>query len=84
MIAGLETCKDKCDSNEECTAIEYASTTWDEETVDEDLLINDCCVLRRCPLPVPSPKVEQAEWEGSSRSFKYIGYAKRKKSFYME
>ena len=66
---GLEACKDHCTNNKECTAFEYALTTSSDEI--------DCCVLRKCPFPVPPPDLEQAEWhEGSF--FDYVGYKKRK------
>ena len=65
---GLQACKEKCNGLEECTAFEYALTTWDDDT--------DCCILRNCPLPVPKPEVTQAKWHDGS--FDYVGYAKRK------
>ena len=65
---GLQACKEKCNSVEDCTAFEYALTTYDDSI--------DCCVLRKCPLPVPTPELTQAEWHDGN--FDYVGYAKRK------
>ena len=62
---GLEECKTKCNMNKECTAIEYSNVV---------MKIVKCCILRRCPVPVPTPNVTQAEWHGGQ--FKYDGYVK--------
>ena len=64
---GLEKCKEECDADLSCTAFEYANTTFDADT--------NCCVLRNCPLPVPTPAVTQAGWH--SGNFNYSGYASR-------
>ena len=58
---GLQGCKKKCRETKECTAIEYASKTFNEET--------DCCVLRKCPYPVPEPDLYVAEWHGGQYSY---------------
>ena len=66
---GLEACKEKCNNHSKCTAFEYALTTYTDEI--------DCCVLRKCPFPVPKPKFVLAEWHTGSY-FDYTGYAKGK------
>ena len=68
-LDGLEACKERCDNNSNCNAIEYA-----EEAVNED----NCCVLRKCPYPVPEPYLEQAIWHGGH--YYYTGYVKSKHS----
>ena len=65
ITGGLEECKTKCDMTKECTAIEYSNAAKNGEK---------CCVLRRCPVPVPIPNVDQANWHGGQ--YKYVGYAK--------
>ena len=65
---GLDACKDACNNEQNCTAVEYAETTFDTST--------DCCVLRSCPIPVPTPTTVQAEWH--TGNFNYSGYASSK------
>ena len=62
---GLNACKDECNNEQNCTAVEFAETTFDADT--------DCCVLRSCPIPVPTPATVQAEWH--TGNFNYSGYA---------
>ena len=66
ISGGLDACKEKCSANENCTTIEYALNAPDV----------DCCVLRKCPLPVPVPDVAQARWHGGK--YHYEGYVKGK------
>ena len=68
ISGGLYECQQKCDMTKECTAIEYSTyaTTYGYK----------CCILRKCPLPVPRPQVDQAKWH--SGKYKYVGYAKSK------
>ena len=70
---GLEKCKEECDADLSCTAFEYANATFDADT--------NCCVLRNCPLPVPTPDVTQADWH--TGNFNYSGYASRN-CFYLQ
>ena len=66
--AGLQGCLLKCNFVQNCNAIEYAmSATANNVT---------CCVLRKCPSPVPTPNVTQAKWHGGM--YDYVGYAKGK------
>ena len=68
IAGGLYACKEECNKAESCTAIEYSSNVFNAEV--------KCCVLRKCPVPVPEPQVKQANWhDGKS---KYVGYVKRK------
>ena len=65
---GLEACKARCNTVPNCNAIEYAvSATQNNET---------CCVLRKCPSPIPTPDFTQAGWHGGR--YDYVGYAKVK------
>ena len=64
ITGGLYGCKTKCDMNKECTAIEHSNAANGVK----------CCILRRCPVPVPIPNVTQAGWHGGE--FKYLGYVK--------
>ena len=68
-IHGLETCKEKCDNNTDCTAIEFT-----ENAVNED----NCCVLRKCPYPVPEPELQTAVWHNGS--YNYTGYVRGMKT----
>ena len=65
---GLEACKVECNKEKSCNAIEYSSNVFNQQV--------KCCVLRKCPLPVPEPQVKQANYhDGKS---KYVGFVKRK------
>ena len=66
ISGGLDACKEKCNTNENCTAIEYAGKEQDENV--------DCCVLRKCPYPVPTPDITHAAWHDGK--YNYEGYAK--------
>ena len=63
ISGGLYECQTKCNMKKECTAIEFS----------KDM---KCCVLRKCPLPVPRPQLVQAKWH--SGKSKYVGYVKCK------
>ena len=63
IAGGLDACKELCDKEKSCTAIEYSS-------------IIHCCVLRKCPVPVPEPQVTDATWHDGIA--KYVGYVKLK------
>ena len=71
ISGGLEKCKEECDADASCTAFEYAERTFNAKT--------DCCILRNCPLPIPTPTVVQANWHNGK--FDYSGYASRNHSF---
>ena len=63
---GLDNCKDECNENAECTAIEYSMTASADG--------NDCCFLLKCDQPVAYPTMEQApHHEGT---WDYTGYVK--------
>ena len=68
---GLDGCKEECNKDESCTAIEYSS-----------LVLNsiDNCILRKCPVPVPEPDVIGAThgFPEDSIQDKFVGYVKRK------
>ena len=64
---GLEACKEECNKEESCTAIEYSSDVFNTGL--------KCCILRKCPVPVPEPQVVDAIWHPPA---KYVGYVKRK------
>ena len=70
IAGGLEECKSKCNMNKQCTAIEYSNSVFKSPYYKAV----QCCVLRRCPVPIPIPNVTQAEWHGGH--FKYDGYVK--------
>ena len=53
--------------DESCTAIEYSSDVFNAGL--------KCCILRKCPVPVPEPQVTDAKWHGNA---KYVGYVKCK------
>ena len=71
ITGGLKQCKQECDTDLSCTAFEYAKTTPNAST--------DCCILRQCSLPVPTPQVIQANWH--NQTFDYSGFASRTHSF---
>jgi len=66
IAGGLEACKEKCNTVQNCNAIEYAMSATPNNVT--------CCVLRKCPSPVPTPNVTQAEYHGGM--YDYVGYAK--------
>ena len=66
ISGGLHECQTKCNIKKECTAIEYS----------DDVEGAKCCVLRKCPFPVPRPQVVQAKWHNGKH--KYVGYVKCK------
>ena len=68
ISGGLNECQKRCNMKKECTAIEYSN--------DAIYIGVKCCILRKCPLPVPSPQVVQAQWHGGQ--YKYVGYVKGK------
>ena len=67
ISGGLDECQEKCNMKTECTAIEYSNDAIADLT---------CCILRKCPLPVPNPQEVQAQWHGGG--YKYVGYVKSK------
>ena len=64
---GLVACKAECNKDESCTAIEHSTDVFGIGV--------KCCILRKCPVPVPEPQVEDAIWHPPA---KYVGYVKRK------
>jgi len=66
IAGGLDACKQECNTEKNCTAIEYAMSATPNNVT--------CCVLRKCPSPVPTPNVTQAEWHGGI--YDYVGYVK--------
>ena len=68
IAGGLDACKQECNNENNCTAIEYAMSATPNNVT--------CCVLRKCPSPVPTPNVTQAEWHGGI--YDYVGYVKGK------
>jgi len=66
IAGGLDACKQECNNENNCTAIEYAMSATPNNVT--------CCVLRKCPSPVPTPNVTQAEWHGGI--YDYVGYVK--------
>ena len=71
---GLPECQKRCDMKKECTAIEYSNLT--NHFPHKENYKMQCCILRKCPLPVPVPQVLQAKWHRGE--FKYVGYVERK------
>ena len=71
----LDECKEECDKEKTCTAIEYSSMV---EFSSKARL--QCCVLRKCPVPVPEPDVADATHGHPKDTIKdkYTGYVKSK------
>jgi len=77
MSLGL--CKWRCNDDENCTAFEYAPFCFQFYSLNGSLRKKiKCCILRKCPTPVPTPNVTQAGWYGGIMTAYggYDGYAK--------
>ena len=63
-------CKDKCQSTEGCTAINYGY---------ENPIVTHSCVLRACSLPVPTPT-----WNYFHRGAYFQGYYLKPRKIYTQ
>ena len=64
---GLDGCKELCNSNSECDAIEYAPSPGEGKV--------DCCILVKCDGSVPEP-TETGEHYHPGQDYEYKGYKK--------
>ena len=60
-IHGLEMCKETCDNNTDCTAIEFTETAANHD---------NACVLKKCPYPVPEPDLDWYDFTGYVKGMK--------------